>query len=53
MKPRINDIHNLEAPNNRNSLFATRNQFPLLARILMSTIFIWSGIGKIMNIEVI
>ena len=53
MKLRINGIHNLEAQNTRNGLYVTRNQFPLLARILMSTIFIWSGIGKIMNIEVI
>lgn len=49
MKLRINDIQNLEAPSNRNGLYATRNQLPLLARILMSTIFIWSGITKIMN----
>lgn len=51
MKLRITDVDvsNVEVTNNRNGLYATRNHFPLLSRILMSAIFIWSGIGKIMN----
>lgn len=49
MKLKVTDVPNVEVQNTRNGLYATRNQFPLLARILMSTIFIWSGIGKIMN----
>ena len=50
MKLRITDVDvpNIEVTN-RNGLYATRNHFPWLSRILMSAIFIWSGIGKIMN----
>ena len=49
MKSRITDVPNLRAANNRHGLYATHNQIPLLSRILMSAIFIWSGISKIMN----
>ena len=49
MKLRITDVPNVEIANNRRGLYATRNHFPLLARILMSSIFIWSGISKIIN----
>ena len=49
MKLRITDVQNLEATNNREGLYVTRNQIPLLSRIFMSAIFIWSGISKIMN----
>ena len=49
MKLRITDIPNIDTPNNLHGLHATRNQFPLIARILMSSLFIWSGISKIMN----
>ena len=49
MKLKITDVPDLEASNNRHGLYATRNQFPLIARILMSSLFIWSGMGKIMN----
>ena len=50
MKLRITDVDvpDIEVTN-RNGLYATRNHFPWLSRILMSAIFIWSGIGKIMN----
>ena len=40
---------NVDVTNNSNGLYAARNQIPLLSRILMSAIFIWSGISKIMN----
>jgi putative oxidoreductase len=33
----------------RTGWYATRNLFPLLARIFLSAIFIWAGINKIMN----
>ena len=51
MKLRITDVDvpDVKVTKNRNGLYATRNHFPLLSRILMSAIFIWSGIGKIMN----
>ena len=49
MKLRITDVPNIDVTNNSNGLYATRNQIPLLSRILMSAIFIWSGISKIMN----
>ena len=49
MKLKITDVPNVEIANNRPGLYATRNHFPLLARILMSSIFIWSGISKIIN----
>ena len=49
MKLRITDLSSLEVNHKRNGLYVTRNQFPLLSRILISAIFIWSGIGKIMN----
>ena len=49
MKLRITDVPNLETTKNFHGLYATRNHFPLIARILMSSIFIWSGISKIMN----
>lgn len=49
MKLKITDVSDIQTPNNRNGLYATRNYFPLLSRILISAIFIWSGIGKIMN----
>lgn len=29
--------------------YATRNHIPLIARILLSAIFLWSGIGKILQ----
>jgi putative oxidoreductase len=29
--------------------YATRNHIPLIARILLSAIFLWSGVGKILN----
>ena len=49
MKLKISDVNNLERQKNHNGLYATRNQIPLLARILISAIFIWSGIGKIID----
>ena len=49
MKLRITDIPNVEVNHKHNGLYTTRNQIPLLSRILMSAIFIWSGISKIMN----
>ena len=49
MKLKITEVPNRELHNTRNGLYATRNHFPLVARIFISTIFIWSGIGKIMN----
>ena len=49
MKLRITDVPNVDVTNNSNGLYAARNQIPLLSRILMSAIFIWSGIGKITN----
>lgn len=49
MNPRITDVVDEELHSRSNGLYATRNHFPLLARILMSAIFIWSGVGKIMN----
>ncbi|HEY9623202.1 MAG TPA: DoxX family protein [Crinalium sp.] len=30
-------------------LYATRNHIPLIARILLSALFLWSGIGKILH----
>ncbi|MCU0533555.1 MAG: DoxX family protein [Hydrococcus sp. Prado102] len=33
----------------RTGLYATRNQFPLIARIFLSVLFIWTGVGKILN----
>ncbi len=49
MKLTITDIPHLKTTNDRDGSSATRNQIPLLARILVSAIFIWSGIGKVMN----
>ena len=49
MKLRMTDVPNLDVNHKRNGLYATRNLFPLLSRILMSAIFILSGIGKIIN----
>ncbi|HEY9658934.1 MAG TPA: DoxX family protein [Allocoleopsis sp.] len=30
-------------------LYTTRNYIPLIARILLAALFLWSGIGKILN----
>lgn len=34
---------------NNTGLYATRNHIPLLARILLSTLFLWSGVNKILH----
>ncbi|MDJ0746443.1 MAG: DoxX family protein [Xenococcaceae cyanobacterium MO_167.B27] len=53
MRPRIFDTtdssEGREKFDSRTQLYATRNQFPLIARIFLSILFIWTAISKILN----
>ena len=52
MRLKITDPYSAEKRQesySRTKLQATRHQFPLLARLLISTLFIWAGINKILH----
>jgi putative oxidoreductase len=38
-----------EQPSSKTGLYATRNLLPLIARILLVDIFLWSGVNKILH----
>lgn len=37
------------SPSTQRGLYATRNTLPLIARILLSALFLWSGVNKVFN----
>lgn len=50
MKVRIIDDHSSTINPERNTgLHATRNHIPLIARVLLSALFLWSGVNKILH----